>query len=53
MLQNGNDTLLHDTVAFPVSAGNNISLNLLKEKDVDVIFNLVRKNHTYLRRWLP
>lgn len=53
MLKNSNNDLSHDTVSFPVSAGNNISLNLLQDKNADVLFDLVRKNRTYLRRWLP
>lgn len=48
-----NNNLAHNTSTFPVCVGDNIALNFLQEADANVLFNLIQKNRTYLRRWLP
>src|SRR6185295_1449590 len=41
------------TAGFPLSAGQDLELDVLDERDAEELFALVDANRTYLREWLP
>lgn len=41
------------TAGFPLSAGRDLELDVLHEREAEELFALVDANRPYLRRWLP
>ena len=41
------------TAGFPISAGQDLELDVLDERDAEELFALVEANRAYLREWLP